>query len=190
MNDQSRNDDLQAMWQSQSRGGAAISLDQIRIQARRLEDRVARRNRREYIAAAIVVVGWGTVIWVDPSITIRIAAGLVIAAALFVVHQLHVRGTAMTLPSDLALTSALELHRAQLRRQQKLLQSVWLWYLMPFAPGMITFLIGLARQNSARTWRIIAFGVVNVVIMIGIHVLNRRVAARIQQRLDRLDEHH
>jgi hypothetical protein len=51
MTDQSHERDLQALWQSQSRGEATISLDEIRSRARRLERIVARRNLREYVAA-------------------------------------------------------------------------------------------------------------------------------------------
>jgi len=191
MSDQPRNDDLQALWQSQPRGDSGMSLDQIRIRARRSEEKVARRNRREYIAAAVEVVGFGALMWYGPSITIRIGAGLIVSAAVFVVHQLHRRGAATSLPTDLALTSALEFHRAQLVRQRNLLHSVWLWYLMPFAPGAITLLIGLALANPGRmSGVIIAIGMVNVAVVFGLHVLNRRGAARIQQRLDRLSENH
>jgi len=188
MSDQFRNDDVQALWQSQSPGDAAISLEEIRTQARRLEERVARRNRREYIAAAIVVAGYGPLVWFGPTTTLRLAGGLVIAATVFVVHRLHVHGTAAALPADLALSSALEYHRAQLLRQRNLLRSVWLWFLMPFAPGLVAFLVGLSRANPERSPRIVAGGMVTVIIMFGLHLLNRRVAARIQRRLDRLSE--
>ena len=48
-------DPAQTLWQSQSRGVPAMSLEQVREKARQLERRVARRNLREYIAAVVVV---------------------------------------------------------------------------------------------------------------------------------------
>ena len=54
--------------------------DQIRQKAQHLERRVARRNRREYVAASVVAAGCGWVMWAGPSATIRVGAGLSVAA--------------------------------------------------------------------------------------------------------------
>jgi hypothetical protein len=57
MTDPSQDRDLQALWQSQSPGddaGSAMALDEIRQMAQRLEHKVSRRNRREYVASAPV----------------------------------------------------------------------------------------------------------------------------------------
>jgi hypothetical protein len=183
--------DFQALWQSQPPGkdvGSAIALGEIRQMAQRLEHKVARRNRREYIAAAIVVAVFGWSMFTAPSVTLRIGAGLSIAAAIAVVYMLHLWGTARTLPSDLALTSALEFHRVQLERQRDLLRSVWWWYLLPFAPGLIVLEIGQALAHPERMPRIIAVSVLVMVSGVGIYALNRRAAARIQRRIDRLKE--
>ena len=188
MTDQSHDGDLRALWQSQSRGEATISLEEIRSRARRLERIVARRNLREYVAAAIVTPAFGWIMWVGPSGTIRIGAGLIIAATVFFVYQLHVRGSAMSLAADLGLSSSLDFHRAQLERQRDLLRSVWSWALLPFVPGFLVLQIGLALALPARTARFIVIGVVFLVLLVGLYALNRRVAARIQQRLDRLKE--
>ena len=187
MTDQSHDGDLQALWQSQSRGEAVISLDEIRSRARRLERIVARRNLREYVAAAIVIPVFGLTMWVGPG-TIRIGAGLIIAATVFFVYHLHARGAAKSPPADLALRASLDFHRVQLERQRDLLRSVWSWALLPFVPGFLVLQIGLALALPARTARFIVIGVVFLVLLVGLHALNRRAAARIQQRLDRLKE--
>lgn len=178
----------QALWQSQSRGEPAISLEQVREMARRLERRVARRNRREYIAAVVVVFGYGWILWQVPLAAVRIGAGLIIAATIFVCYRLHVHGSAASLRTDLGMKSSLEFCRAQLERQRDLLCSVWLWYVLPFAPGFLVLLIGLARAHPARVSRVVAFGVLVLITGIGIHALSRRVAARIQRALDRLKD--
>jgi hypothetical protein len=188
MTDHSHDVDLQALWQSQSGGEVTISLDEIRSRSRRLERIVARRNLREYVAAVIVTPLFGWTMWVGPSGTIRIGAALNIAAILFVVLQLYVRGSVMSLPADLALSSSLEFYRKQLERQRDLLRSVWSWALLPFVPGFLVLQIGLALALPARTARFIGISVVFLVLLVGLHALNRHVAARIQQRLDRLKE--
>ena len=188
MTDQSHERDLQALWQSQSRGEDTISLDEIRSRARRLERVVARRNLREYVAAAIVIPVFGLTVWVGPSDTIRFGAGLIIAATVFVVHHLHKRGAAQSPPTDLALRASIDFHRVQLERQRDLLRSVWSWALLPLMPGFLVLQLGLALALPARTARFIVIGVSYVVLAVGLHALNRHVAARIQQRLDRLQE--
>jgi len=183
--------DLQALWQSQPPGedaGSAIALSEVRQMARRLEHRVARRNRREYVAAAVVVAVMAWQMFAMPSVTLRVGAGLTIAATIAVAYMLHLWGSARTLPSDLALTSALEFHRVQLERQRDLLRSVWWWYLLPFVPGVLVLAIGHALARPERTSGTIAWGVGMLLIMVGGYALNRRKAAQIQQRIDRLKE--
>jgi hypothetical protein len=180
--------DLQALWQSQPPDGNTIALNLIRQMAEGLEHRVARRNRREYIGAAIVVAVFGWQMYTLPSLVPRIGAGMSIAAAIAVAYMIHRWGTTRTLPSDLALTSALAFHRGQLERQRDLLRSVWWWYLLPFAPGVLVLEIGQALAQPERTSRIIALSVVMLLLMVGIYALNLRAAARIQRQIDRLKE--
>jgi hypothetical protein len=180
--------DLRAIWQSQSRDEHAISLDQIRQKSRRLERLVSRRNLVEYIATVVVVVSFSWIMWVDPSGTVRTGAGLLIAAAVFMAYRLHTRGTATSFPSDLGLRSALEFHRVQLKRQVDLLRSVWRWYILPMVPGFLVLDIGMAREHPERTLRIVAGGVLALLLALGIHELNRRGAAGLQRRLDRLKD--
>jgi len=188
MTDPPNDRDLQALWQSQSPDGSAIALDEIRQMAQRLEHKVARRNRREYVACGVVVAVFAWQMFTMPSVTLRIGAGLSIAAAIAVAYMLHLWGTARTPPSDLALTSALEFHRLQLERQRDLLRSVWWWYLLPFAPGVLVLEIGQALAQPERRSHIIALSVVMMLIPVCIYALNRRAAARIQRRIDRLKE--
>ena len=180
--------DLQTLWQSQALDRTAFSLEEIRVKANRLERIVARRNLREYAGAVVAVAGYGWIMWVGPSGIIRVGAGLVIVAVIFIVHQLHRRGSAMSLPADLVLRSAVEFHRAQLVRQRDLHRSVWWWYLLPLVPGMLVAQIGQAMAHPERMSGIIAFGVVAAAMAAGIYWLNRRAAERLQERIDRLNE--
>jgi hypothetical protein len=180
--------DLQALWQSQSSREDAISLDVIRQRAQHLERRVSRRNRREYVAAAVVVGGYGWMMFVGSSITIRIGAGLAVAAAIVIAYNLHRRGAASPLPSELGLSSARDFHRAQLERQRDLLRSVWWWGLLPLAPSFLVLQIGQALGHPERISGLVAVSVLVIVVMVGIYELNRRAAAGIQRRIDQLKE--
>src|SRR6058998_1611847 len=81
---------------------AHVELEEIRERARRPERRVARRNQREYIAAVVVVFGYGLILWRVPFATARIGAGLIIAATIFICYRLHVHGSAESLRTDVA----------------------------------------------------------------------------------------
>jgi hypothetical protein len=163
-----------------------MSIADVREHARRLERRVDRRNRREYIAGVAVVAGYGWILWRAPSITARAGAGLIVAATIFICYQLHVHGSAASLQADIGLQSSLDFYRAQLERQRDLLRGVWRWCLLPFVPGFLVLLTGQALAQPARVSFVAAYGVAALMLGIALHALNRHVAARIQQALDRL----
>ena len=50
-----------------------------------------------------------------------------------------------------AAESLADFHRKELLRQRAALASVWRWYLLPFVPGMVVFLLGvsLSPDNPA-----------------------------------------
>ena len=179
---------FQALWQSQPPSGPAMSIEEVREKARRLERRVARRNRREYIAAVVVVFCYGSILWLVPFATARIGAGLIIAATIFICYRLHVHGSAASLRTDLGVKSSLDFYRAQLERQRDLLHSVWRWFLLPFVPGFLVLLTGQALAQPARVSFVVAYGVLALSLGVGLHALNRRAAARIQGVLDRLKD--
>jgi hypothetical protein len=91
---------LQALWQSQPPSERAMSIEEVREKTRRLERRVVRRNRREYIAAVVVLVGYGWILRRAPSPAVRVGAGLIIAATIFICYQLRVHGSAASLQAD------------------------------------------------------------------------------------------
>jgi hypothetical protein len=183
--------ELQALWQSQPPGkdvGSAIALNLIRELAQGFEYRIARRNRREYAGAAIAVVLFGLSVFTKSSVLLRIGSGMSIVAVIAVAYMIHRRGSVRTLPSDLALTSAIEFHRVQLERQRDLLRSMWWWYLLPLTPGVLVLEIGQALAQPEHTWRIIFWSVVMFLLMVGVYALNWRAAARVQRQIDRLKE--
>ena len=123
---------LQALWQSQSSDKPAMSLEQVRDKARQLERRVARRNRREYIAAVVAVFSYG---WILASARWRCSyrrradhrgddPHLLPAAREWIRPSLQ---------ADVGIKNSLEFYRVQLERQRDLLRSVWLWFLLLFS---------------------------------------------------------
>lgn len=181
-------DRAQTLWQSQSRGAPAMSLEQVREEARGLERRIARRNLREYVAAVVVVFAFGWTLWSEPSAAARIGAGLIIVAALFVSYWLRAQGVTASLPADLGTQSSLDFLRGELERKRDRLRSAWLWYLLPFVPGVLVLGIARALAQPARAPRVVASSVLLLIAGVGLHVRSRRAAARVQRRLDDLKD--
>jgi hypothetical protein len=110
-----------------------------------------------------------------------------VAAVTFIVYHLHRYGSARVMPTEMGLTNCLQFHRGELERQRDLLRSVWKWYLAPLVPGMLPVYVGsaLARPEHASRALWGLAGTVAVFVLIG--DLNRRVANRLQARIDALE---
>ncbi len=163
-----------------------MSAEEVRGLAQRFERTVSRRNRREYVAAAFVVVWFGVWAWFAESAVVALGGWLVALAALWVVFHLHRRGAARRPAGEQEGMSGLEFHRSELVRQRDLLRSVWWWYLLPFVPGMLLILVGYSLEGSKR-WVLLPPGIFAAVTFVGIGLLNQRVARKLQRRIDDLD---
>ena len=179
--------DLHRLWVTQQTPEERMSTEDIRKRAHAVEVRIGRRNLREYLAGAVVVVAFSFVAWTDSSSAVRLGAGLVVAAAVYVMSRLRARGSVRPMPGGLGLVDCRAFYRSELLRQRDLLRGVWSWYLLPFVPGMLTILIGRAVQRPERRLfiAIAAAGVAAAFVAVG--WLNGRVASRIQRRIDELE---
>ena len=163
-----------------------MSAQDVRGLAEKFERTISRRNRREYAAAAFVVVWFSIWAWFAESAVVALGSWLVALGALYVVYHLHRHGTARRAAGEQGGTSCLAFHRSELARQRDLLRSVWWWYLLPFAPGILLMVVGGSVERSER-WVWLSAGIFAAVTFIGIGLLNQRVARKLQQRLDDLD---
>ena len=183
--------DIREIWQSQQVEGIQMPLEEIRQKAGKFRSKILRRNLREYVAALAVIVFFGYCFVHSHDALSRAAFGLNIAGMLYVVYQLHMRGSARSLPADWGLESCLEFHRRELERQRDLLRGVWRWYLGPLVPGLVLIEVGIWRgkvgnvSHAAVSLILIILGVAAVFVLIG--KMNQRAAAMLQRRIDELD---
>jgi hypothetical protein len=161
-----------------------MTLAQIHEKSRMFQRRIRGRNMREFIACAIVVLGFLPALFNGGNWMMKAGGGLIIAATLFVAWQLHRRGSAEVGPeSGEALT---EFYRAQLTRQRAAARSIALWYITPFVPGMTLLLCGLWRLPHAKHALILLTAILFVIVNAGIWMLNQYAARVLQKRLDEL----
>jgi len=183
--------DLRSVWQSQEPEGAKISLEEIQQKARTLHSRVSRRNLREYVAVAIVVLAGAFFIARIHSAVVRVGSALQIAGALYVAYQLHRRGSAKSLPEDCGFECCVDFHRRELERQRDALRSVWWWYLGPLIPGLVVLVAGkefFRPAGEPHHW--IGFAVMIAIctlLFAGIGKLNHMAARWLQKQIDELN---
>ena len=196
MSNEARND-MTSVWKNQSLCAIAISPEQVRGRALKLQRRILWRNVGEYLAGIVVVAAFSYYIWLFPSLVVRVGSALVIAGTLFVAHNLHKRGSARSVPADMARRTCVEFHREELVRQRDLVRSAWTWYLLPFVPGVVVFLFGLYRWTMqqpnapahageiAKAYWVTAAGM--ACVFAGIGLLNSWAAGKLQREIDALD---
>jgi hypothetical protein len=183
---------LQSAWQSQPVEPRRISLDEVRALATTFQRRIWRRNAREYVASAIVVIVFGVVaLWV-PEAVLRVGFGLLALGAAAVGLQLFWRGGSRPLPTfDGSVRQTMLFHRDELTRQRALLRTVWWWYLGPWLPGMVVVLgwrLGRAMRSEHESVvpTLLAISVV-VAVFVFVGWLNAFAAKKLQVRIEALD---
>lgn len=187
-------EEMKSLWQSQPTEPGRIRPEDFRCKLDKFERRVFWRNAREYAAGVFVIAGFGYFGWKLSGLLVRVGAGLIIAGTLFVMYELHRRGSVRTAPADLGLSTCIDFHRRSLERQRDALRAVWTWYLLPFVPGLVVFEIGSAMSQWAAhpsglaqlVTRFLISGGIVAAVFFGVWKLNQWGAAKLQKRIDEL----
>ena len=186
--DDSFSDDggLHALWQGSEPILAPLPLDEIKRQAGRFGDAIRRRNRREYVATALVVAVFAfyAAIFAEP--LVKLGSLLIIAGALVVAWQLA-RRTSRADP-DAEAQDISGYYRARLVREEHMLARVGRWYLAPFVPGLLLLLLGQAKASGmGGSLVFLLVAALQLLVFGGIWILNRRAAAMLRARISRID---
>jgi hypothetical protein len=168
-----------------------MSVDEIRHRAGKFQKKIYRRNAREYVAGLAAVVFIAFEFWRMPDALTRVGMGLMIAGMLYLIWQLHRKGSARSLPAEMGLASGLDFFRRELERQRDLVGSVWSWYLGPLIPGWVVLMVALARINPGHLRHFgltfAAFNLFAAFAFVFVWKLNQRAARRLQRRIDELN---
>ncbi|WBX85623.1 hypothetical protein [Sphingosinicella microcystinivorans] len=179
-----------ALWKAQAVRPRTLPADEIHRRHAALERRVRRRNRIEYLTAAMMFVAVAGLVLLD----IRLGAfgagtiGLILlgiggGAA---VWQLHRRTGAR--PAIDGARPSIDAYRDGLRRECEALASVARWYIAPFLPGMITiYTSALLKVAPGDRPLVIALAAATALLMGWVVRLNRRGAQTISAELESHD---
>jgi hypothetical protein len=181
-------DDCRNLWQEQEVEIMRFSVDEIRRKADTFRSRIRRRNIREYLGAAFVVLvsSWYFVIITSP--IPRISFALMIGGTLYVAYRLYATGSARETPAGMGYTTGLNYYRSELERQRDLLRGVWSWYLAPLVPGLGLF-IGwwLFSAPPERRWIVVVYMILTSTLFWVIAHINKRAAKRLDRRIMELN---
>jgi hypothetical protein len=175
-------DHVRRLWHAQHSQGGPMSISEIHARATALRRRLRVRNIVEY-AAGLYVIGFSLRLALeatDPMVATGMA--LLAAGALFVIGHLHVNGWVRDVP-DAAAAQSRDFYRDELVRQRNLLEKMWLWYLLPLAPGFGLLHVARATANPLVT-AVSAAGAVAVAVVLA--WLNHRGARKLQRDIDAL----
>lgn len=178
-------DDFSRLWQRSDAALAPLALADIKHRADVLGDRIARRNRREYAAAGIVVAVFAVYAVVFPAPLLKLGSLLVIAGTLFIAFQLARRTSRPDPEAEIA--DVRSYFRARLVTEEHMLARVGRWYLAPLVPGLALFLAGLVPAAGLTPLGATALVTAHIAAFAGIWLLNRRAAAMLRAQIERLD---
>lgn len=186
MNSEGTTSDPQRHWQGRP-AAAPPPIEEVRRRAHAFERTIRRRNLREYVVAAAVVLFFGWHAATSEETFARVGLGLIIAGTVWIVVRLSRKGTPAKTPEDLAALSCLDFHRAELARQRDLTRGVWRWYLLPLVPGLSVLLGGQVLAHPESGPRVAAFAAVCALLFLAVAWLNRLVARHLQREIDELE---
>jgi len=169
-------------------GGMQLSgAEDLLQRIQRFETRVRRRNAREYVAAAAVIVFFSNFLTQLITPALRVACMLIIAGALWNIVHLRRRGRARSIPNAPTRQALIDFYRSELARQRDLLKNVMAWALVPMLPGLLTFL-GANLAAHPRAWAaMLPLAAISALVFVLIWSANRHAAFELEQEIHRLD---
>lgn len=184
----SDDDVLRDAWAAQTIDSERPDLTTLVAAVGELEATVARRNRRELVAAAVVIVAFSAIAVAAADPLGQLGAAAIAAGAVFVSYTLLRRGRTAAPPAALAL-ECVAWRKAELVRERDLLAGIWRWYLGPLVPGFVMFLAsGALRADTTGELAIHAVvAAVSVAVFGGIGWANAAAARALDAELRAMD---
>jgi hypothetical protein len=184
MPDEMNPNDPRNLWQGQEVEKVILTVDEVRRRAARFERRIHKRNVREYIAGALVIALFAPQLWHAHGWRATPAV-LTIAGMIYMMFQLHRRGSARPLPADVGMRGSIQFNRVELERQRDAALAMWHWYLLPFVPGLTAGLVMTGIDHGSKAL-LIRMGVFFVLVFVGIWALNQRGARKLDRKIQEL----
>jgi hypothetical protein len=167
---------------------APASLDML-VNEVRMHERLGLRAIRIEMGAGIVLA----VFFLVPSFNatnwaLRVGWLLASLYGLYVAAVVS-RHRPRRMPDALGFDASLQFYRAALERQHRMIQTMWLWYLMPFTPAIAFIMLGatlVAAERGRPLWPGVVFVAVMAAIGLVVHNGSQDMARKLRLRIDTL----
>jgi hypothetical protein len=178
---------IRTLWQDHVVEADALSLNEIRHRARKVQSATQRWNLFWYVFALIGAVSFTRFLFVHPSAFVRAGAGFGLAAIVYGMYLVHKGRSAQAVPESIGLTTCVAFHRAQLERQRDFLLRSWRYLLLPI-PGAILFAIGVSQSGlELGSFPAAAPVLLYAIFIIAVAKARRRQAGRLQREIDAMN---
>jgi hypothetical protein len=166
-----------------------LSPEEVRARAAKLEKDVRRRNVREYVASAVVVVGCVSIAALGTAtVLLRIACAAGVVSAVSISARVRRAGWRACPTHDGASDETWrEALRDALVRQRDLLGTAWRWYVAPFAGTVALFLVSAAFELMVPPDRVAIAAGLCAAMSLAVAWTNRGAAAKMQREIDVLE---
>ncbi len=141
------------------------------------------RNARESLACVFVVSVNAADAWRADSLMMRTGHLFLVFGVLFIMCYIHFRAGSRPVPQSDARV-VLDFHRREIVRQRDILRAVPLWYLLPFAPGILV--VAASRWDSKPGAVLLGLPVVAGIFAL-VWALNLWAARTLEQQLQQVD---
>jgi len=135
-------DSIKSLWQSLPSETLVFNEAQLRTRARKFQAKIKRRNFIEYSSFVFlfgliiyVMMGIENLVWQD-----WVLSGLMVIGAIIALWGYYRLAGAKKAPEHSG-SNLLEFMRHELTRQRDYAATGWRWYLLPFLPSFIFFII-------------------------------------------------
>jgi hypothetical protein len=185
--------DPRTLWKGQNMTPQTLTPTMLESRSQRLDERIRKRNRFEYIAGGIAITGSlllaGWLLLGGPvgGPDLMVGGGFLALAigALVAMIQLRRRTGGSRVPDG--ARSTLASYRAELLRQRDALRSVFGWYIAPFVPGFLLIYGASFLDSAAALWAVLLPAGITVAFLIWVHHVNRKAADCLDDEIAALD---
>jgi Ca2+/Na+ antiporter len=164
-------------------------LSELDSQLKCFDRNIKKRNLREYIAATIVILVFGTGAFLIPVLLSKI--GLTIVALYGIMVVLVLRNANKYKPDNYSLPTSeyLVKHREYLVKERNLLKNVIFWYILPPFVGCVIFIIGQNRTFPQMIISIlIIFGINAFIYMLNKYAVKKYFNPLVKKMDDAINE--
>lgn len=183
-------EEMKKLWQQVSQK-ESIQLNQTQLlmnlqnKLSGIDKAVKHRDRLEILAAIIVILFFGSVLYFSSSLQARIGCGIIIASSIFIIYKLvAARQVDPVINVNESVKEHLLASRLKINTQARLLGSVLYWYIFPPYIGLVL----LTTSSAGSLWFSIFYIPAVSIFFYFIYRLNKKAAHKLNPIIEQIDQ--